>query len=84
MILIYVSNVFKVTRELSSCINGEPKKRGHNSDGALNVEVSSGAQGEKLSSLTALLGEPIIVEPHKSYNGSQGVIVSSILQGYSV
>ena len=76
-------NVFKVTRELSSCINGEPKKLGHNSDGTLNVEVSSAAQGEKLASLTALLGEPIIVEPHKSYNGSQGVVVSSILQGYS-
>ena len=76
-------NVFKVTREISSSIGGEPKKLSHNSDGTLNVEVSSAAQGEKLASLTALLGESITVEPHKSYNESQGVIVSSILQSYS-
>lgn len=76
-------NIFKLNREIAAQLGGNPKRISHGREGTLQVEVRSKQQSEKILKMNMLMGDPVVVESHRIYNESKGVISSELLKNYS-
>ena len=68
-------NIFKTDKDLLSQVGKLPKIIKSNRN-TLLVEASSIGQADKVKALTSLDGNVVTVEPHRSFNGSKGVVRS--------
>ena len=71
-------NIFKATMALRHTIGDFPRFD-HCTDKSITITVSSASQGVLLRKMTSLLGDPISVDLHPSWQHSQGMITSPIL-----
>ena len=68
-------NIFKTDKDLLSQV-GKLSKIIKSNRNTLLVEASSIGQADKVKALTSLDGNVVTVEPHRSFNGSKGVVRS--------
>ena len=71
-------NVIAVDKEIKDEI-GEPKKISKLNRNSLLIEVQSENQGEKLSRITNVHSNPVIVEIHKTMNNTKGTVFSETM-----
>ena len=76
-------NMFKVDKEITKYIGVCEKNTEDFQSKSWTVEVKTSEQGNKLLTMTNLLGETVEVTPHEYHNSSQGVITCALLKGYS-
>lgn len=76
-------NMFKVDKEITNHIGVCEKITEDFSLKSWTVEVRTLEQGNKLLTMTNLLGESVKVIPHEYHNSSQGVITCALLKDYT-
>ena len=76
-------NIFKVDREIEKMLKGEPAKIYGKGDGSLTIEVKTREQSEIIPNMKKIIDENIVVEDHRRYNESKGVIICELLTTYT-
>lgn len=76
-------NIFTVDKIIEREIGGEPKRVTEGTNGTLMIEVQTKEQSERVTKITKLIDEEVIIEPHQRYNQSEGVITCETLKDYS-
>ena len=69
-------NVIATDNEIKKKI-GQPSKLPKLDSDTLLIEVNSEEQGNKLSAMKLIAGDPVVVEPHRSMNQVKGTVKHS-------